>query len=64
LLDLHVIDELTHAEIAIRLNLNSAVASRKRLQRIRSQILSRLRETVEGSLQHKDRGRRTNDDSL
>lgn len=42
LLELHVIDELTHAEIATRLDLNSAVASRKRLQRIKAQLMDRL----------------------
>lgn len=42
LLELHVIDELTHAEIASRLNLDSEAASRKRLQRLRSQLKGRL----------------------
>jgi hypothetical protein len=42
LLELHVIDELTHAEIATQLNLDSAAASRKRLQRLRSQLMDRL----------------------
>ena len=46
LLELYAIDELTHAEIATRLNLPGAAASRKRLQRLRSYVLDRLKKTV------------------
>ena len=43
LLELYVIDELTHAEIAIRLKLPGPAASRKRLQRLKFQIVQKLR---------------------
>ena len=46
LLELYAIDELTHAEIATRLNLPGAAASRKRLQRLRSYVLGRLKKTA------------------
>jgi len=43
LLDLYVIDELGHAEIAVRLNLPGPATSRKRLQRLKSHLIRRLR---------------------
>src|SRR5258708_37170685 len=46
LYELYAIDELTHAEIAPRLNLPGAAASRKRLQRLRSYVLDRLKKTA------------------
>jgi RNA polymerase sigma factor (sigma-70 family) len=52
LLELYAIDELTHAEIATRLNLPGAAASRKRLQRLRSYVLDRLRKTAGGNNVH------------
>lgn len=55
LLELHVIDELTHAEISTRLNLSGAVASRKRLQRIKSHLLSRLLGAIGENHPHEGR---------
>jgi DNA-directed RNA polymerase specialized sigma24 family protein len=60
LLELHVIDELTHAEIATRLNLNSATASRKRLQRLRSKLMDRLLGAI--GHDHPRRGRAEEDE--
>lgn len=52
LVELYAIDELTHAEIATRLNLPGAAASRKRLQRLRSYVLDRLKKTAGESHLH------------
>lgn len=52
LLELYAIDELTHAEIATRLSLPGAAASRKRLQRLRAYVLDRLSKTAGESNLH------------
>jgi RNA polymerase sigma factor (sigma-70 family) len=57
LLELYAIDELTHAEIATRLNLSGAAASRKRLQRLRSYVLDRLNKTAGESHLHESDAR-------